>query len=123
MRETLEKYYSCDVMIKGINKGQAPKHERPVAENPVNQMPENARISGLIKTTKELAEIEVEPLSRTETSLLINVRGGEGFESIKEDHLIIQGKIDAKKGEEVSLKGMVYKYEKGDGWDYGVIIG
>lgn len=120
MRESLKQFCAAVVQIKGIYQGPAKGHTKPVWINPVNDLPQNAQVKALLRVTPATMGPDSELLNYDETSLLTNVCGIGEFGLIQEDHIIIQGKVDAEMGEEVIIQGFVYKYEKGSEIDYGI---
>lgn len=125
MRNTLAKYYSYSVKIEGVYKGPAKGHLKAIPINPRSGVPENALIKGLVKEIPDMLNYDdnTKLLDISETSLLINVRGLGQFADIKEDHVIIQGRIDANIGDTVILQCSIDRYNRADGsYDYGILL-
>lgn len=125
IRTTLEAHYSYPVKIEGTYMGPAIGHVKPVKLHPITGIPMNGLHRGLIKDKENMLDFgdNTKLAAETETSFLKNVHGIDGFEDINEDHVIIQGKIDARIEETVRIQGSVYRYTRKDGeMDYGILL-
>ncbi|AKL96173.1 hypothetical protein CACET_c27280 [Clostridium aceticum] len=121
-RRTLGKYYGCEVKIicefqknTNIVKYNEYNPNNLISHNPMTGYVHPITISDNNIPTKPIKFID-------KASVVIKVKGVNGFEDINEDHLIIQKSFNnIKKGERLFIVGQVQAYthdKKQRGFDY-----
>lgn len=113
MRESLKKYYGCDVIVEGQYVGAPIGHTRPVKVNELTGLGKNEKSKLLIKVGEAQPPFLIPLYNVTQASCIKNVQGINEFIDIKEDHVNIQINIaddEIKCGDRVRIWGYVTCY-------------